>query len=260
LPMKTFQILAIVIGLMVAFLGLFFGLYALMTMGQRRTTREIRRAALARGWRYRLRRWQGNPTAFRIDGRTQSGLTWIATSGNSGQYERRWSTELAVRFPMLAGEVDFALVPREPEVHDSALPRPAIPAGVEARLASLSGAAGSAVGFLQNACELPTGDPSFDAAYQVFALPRRGRVPPVNAVLAERMLRWPSGAVAPHSVLVWRDPFGLHCRARLLAPPNWATVSYFLGVAEDCSECVPPGMSLATPPTLLDRMITRLLR
>jgi len=56
-----------------------------------------------RGWRYCLRRWQANPTAFRIDGRTQSGLGWILISGNSGGYDRGWSVRLGLRFPAWAG-------------------------------------------------------------------------------------------------------------------------------------------------------------
>jgi hypothetical protein len=61
--MNTFPPIVIVIGFLAAFLGFFFGLYALLTRGQRRTMREIRKAARERGWRYRLRHWQGNPTS-----------------------------------------------------------------------------------------------------------------------------------------------------------------------------------------------------
>jgi hypothetical protein len=53
--------------------GLPIGLYILLTRKQRATTREIRRAAAEHGWRYRVRHWQGNPAAFRIDGRSRSG-------------------------------------------------------------------------------------------------------------------------------------------------------------------------------------------
>jgi len=55
-------------------IGLPVGLYVLLTRGRRRAMREIRQGAEGQGWRYRLRHWQGNPTAFRIDGRTHSGL------------------------------------------------------------------------------------------------------------------------------------------------------------------------------------------
>ena len=48
-------------------------LYALTTRERRRTMREIREAVSKEGWRFRLRGWQGNPTAFRIDGASPEG-------------------------------------------------------------------------------------------------------------------------------------------------------------------------------------------
>jgi hypothetical protein len=82
-----------VIGFMTMTLGVTFGLYALLTRGQRRVTREIRAGGVAQGWRYRRRWWQGNPTAFRIDGRSAGGIDWILTSSDSGTNESRWSAE-----------------------------------------------------------------------------------------------------------------------------------------------------------------------
>ena len=64
----------ILLAMATVFLGPIFGLSALLTRRQRRNTREIRRAAIERGWKYSVRRWQGNPTAFCIDGQSRSGL------------------------------------------------------------------------------------------------------------------------------------------------------------------------------------------
>lgn len=141
LSMNTFPPLMIVIGFFVVFLGLFFffGLYALLTRGQRRTMREIRRAAAERGWRYRLRHWQGNPTAFRIDGSTPSGLTWTMKSSSTRGYDRGWSATLVLRFPTLGGEMDFALLPREPGDSDTKLLAHDVSQGGQTRVASFSG-------------------------------------------------------------------------------------------------------------------------
>ena len=100
-------------GLVAVFLGLTAGLYRFLTMGQRRRTREIRESAGRLGWRYRRRRWQGNPGAFRIDGQTDGGLTWVLTCGNGSDSARGWSTLLALRFPTLGGDPDFAILPRD---------------------------------------------------------------------------------------------------------------------------------------------------
>jgi hypothetical protein len=227
---------ALIAGLLAAVLGLPFGLYALLTREQRRTTREIRRAAIEQGWRYRLRRWQGNPTAFRIDGRTKDGLAWILTSGNTSGYDRGWSVQLSLRFPTLAGEADFSILPRGPRL--------AIPVGAEARIAPFG--------------EAPTGVPGFDAAYQVMS--RQSSKPVVDASLADRILHWPADSVAPHSILIWRDRFALHCQARLPAPPNSATVSWFLGIAAACASRIPPAVISPVRSSLVDRIIARVLR
>ena len=80
--MKSIPPLVLIAGLCAIVLGLPFGLYALLTRRQRRTTRQIRNAASRHGWTYRRRRWQGNPTAFRIDGQTESGLAWTLSEPN----------------------------------------------------------------------------------------------------------------------------------------------------------------------------------
>jgi hypothetical protein len=258
--MTLFPPLVIVAGLFAVVLGVPFGLYALLTRGQRRTMREIRAGAAQHGWRYRLRRWQGNPTAFRIDGRTQSGLTWILTSGNTSGYDRGWSVRLGLRFPTFGGEVDFAVLPRDSKAHGSALLGSAIPPGVESRVAAFSGTAASAVGFFRDAQELPSGLAPFDAAYQILQLHQQLPNQPVDSALAERILHWPPDAIAPHSVLAWRDPFGFHLHARLPATPNWATISYFLGLADDLIARVPPAVISPTPQGFVDRLVARFLR
>jgi len=224
--------LAIVAGLAAVVLGLPFGMYALLTREQRRTTRAIRAAAEERGWRYRRRRWQGNPTAFRIDGQTRGALTWILTSGSTSGYDRGWSVRLNLRFPTLGGEADVAFQPRDNDGHGSA----------------------------QTAVEIPTGCPAFDAAYRVLALPGQMHQLPIDAALAERILHWPAAAITPHSVVAWRDSFGLQLQARLPGPPNWETVSYFLALAEDFTARVPPPVMSSASRGLVDRVVARLLR
>ena len=239
--MQPIPPLVIVAALAAVVLGLPFGLYALLTREQRRTTREIRRAAAGQGWRYRRRHWQANPTAFRVDGQTRSGLRWILTSGNTRGYDRGWSVQLVLRFPLLGGETDLAVLPREGQ------------GGGSRRLGS------GAAGFFRGARDLASGLPAFDAAYQVLAGPRQIHQPPIEPALAERILQWPADAIAPHSVLAWRDPYGFEVQARLPAPPNWATVSYFIALADDLITRVPPPVKSMAPHTLVDRLIGRFL-
>jgi hypothetical protein len=118
-PMTPLPLITIVGGMFAIVLVVPFGLYALLTRSKRRTTREIRTEATQRGWQYRSRRWQGNPTAFRIDGRTRSGLAWVLSSGGSGSDNRGWNAELNLLFPILGGEVDFAVLPRITGAHSS---------------------------------------------------------------------------------------------------------------------------------------------
>jgi hypothetical protein len=240
-------------------IGLPFGLYALLTRDRRRSMREIREGAVAQGWRYRLRRWQGNPTAFRIDGATRGGRSWIMTSGSTRGYDKGWSVVAELRVPTLGGEVDLAVLPREAG-RGNALLRSAIPAGAKARVAAFSGAIGSAVELFQDTQELPSGLPAFDARYEVLVRHKQFQKQPVDAALGQRALSWPADAVAPHSMLAWRDPFGLHLQARLPGPPNWSTVSYLASLGEDLCARVPAPQSLPASPTLFDRAVARILR
>jgi len=240
-------------------LGLPIGLYALLTRGQRRTTREIRRAASERGWRYRRRRWSGDPTMFRIQGRTHGGLAWIMASSTTRGYDPGWTVRLGLRFPVLGGEADFALLPRDPGGHGAALRRPDLPVAARARVAAFSGAAASAVGFLRDAQEVQSGLPAFDAVYQVLGRPSQMQQALLDQALAERVLTWPADAIAPHSVLAWRDPFGFHLQARLPAAPNWPTVSYVLALAEAFTQRLPAPRPTPAPRGFVDRLIARLL-
>jgi hypothetical protein len=179
-------------------------------------------------------------------------LPWILTSGNTSGYDRGWSVQLSLRFPTLAGEPDFSILPRGPRL--------AMPVGAEARIASFSGALAGAAGFLRDAAETPAGVPEFDAAYQVMLRPEQISKPVVDASLADRILHWPADTVAPHSMLIWRDPFALHCQARLPAQPNWATVLWLLGIAETCTSRIPPAVISPVRSRLVDRIIARVLR
>jgi hypothetical protein len=258
--MKSIPPLVIAAGLFAFVLGLAFGLYALLTRGQRRTMREIRAGASERGWRYRLRRWESNPTAFRIDGRTRAGLSWILTSGNTRGYDRGWVVGLNLRFPTLGGDADLAVRPRDDKGKGAAPLGPGMPPGLESRVAAWSGTLASIIGLYRDAQEVPSGLPAFDAAYQVLVLPRQFRRPPLDPGLAERFLHWPPDAIAPHSVRAWRDPFGFKLQARLPATPNWATVSYFLTLAEDFCSRLPAPITSPAPRGFVDRIVARIWR
>jgi hypothetical protein len=74
---------------------------------------DIRDAALARGWRFqRHPDWSGGRTAFELEGSTRDGTVWVLDSFNVG-IKRNWTVGLKLRFPALAGEWDFAVLPRE---------------------------------------------------------------------------------------------------------------------------------------------------
>ena len=134
-----------------------------------------------------------------------------------------------------------------------------LPPDVQARVAAFGGTATSAVGFFRDARELPSGLPAFDAAYQVLAFPQRVRQSPIDAALAERVLRWPADAVAAHSVLAWRDPFGFHFQARLPGAPNWASITYFLDLAEGLCARLPAPVPTPPPQGFVDRLVARFL-
>jgi hypothetical protein len=246
-----------VAGMLAAVLGGTFGLYALLTRERRRAMREIRRGAEVRGWRYQLRRWQGNPAAFRIEGATHSSLGWEMTSGNTRGYDKGWSIVLGLRVPMLGGEVDLAMLPRG-SGHGLTVGGVISPK-VEARLAAFSGAIASGMEFFQNAEERPSGLAEFDAAYEVLVLGKQFGQPPVDVSLGREILSWPAGAIAPRSVLAWRDPFGFHVQARLPGPANWNTVCYLTSLAEAMCARVPAPVSSAVPLTFVDRAIARIL-
>ena len=256
--MNTFPPIVIAVGFFAAFLGFFFGLYALLTRGQRRTMHEIRRGATERGWQYKLRRWQGNPTAFRIDGQARSGLPWTMKSSSSSSYNRGWSATLLLRFPTLGGEMDFAILPRAPGDSETKLLASHASPKVQQRITSFSGAVADGVAFLRDARRLPSGLAAFDAAYEILAVHEKAGHSPVDPAFAKRIMDWPGDAM--HSVLAWRDPFGLVFEARLPAPANWPTVEYLLALGEDLCERLPAPELSPAPHTLVDRMIARVVR
>jgi hypothetical protein len=63
----------VLLGVAALVLGVPLGLYWLLTRRQRAVVAEIRRGAEEREWKFELRRWMGDLTAFRIDGRDRSG-------------------------------------------------------------------------------------------------------------------------------------------------------------------------------------------
>ena len=253
IPPLTLAIAGIAIGIV-----LLIGLHLLFTRGRRRTMREIRQNAEARGWRYKLRRWQGNPTAFLIEGTTHTGLNWVMKSGVTRGYDKGWTNVLGLRIPIQGGEVDFAILPRDASKTSSAATTAITPA-VEARVAKFSGALASGLDFFRHAQELPSGVAEFDAAYRILALPTQFANSPVDSSLAGRILHWPADSVAPHSVLAWRDAFGFCMDARLPGPANWNTISYLASLAEDLSARLPAPIRSGAAPTMLDRLVGKIL-
>lgn len=258
--MNAIPHLAILAAVFSIVLGVPFGFYALLTTAQRRTTRDIRVAASAHGWKYRRLHWQGNPTAFRIEGHTAAGLPWIMSSEAAASSDRNWSAKLHLRFPTLAGEEDFAIEPRAPNSPQPLSLGPATPPGTESRIAPFSEVLAREIGFHRGAQELPSGDPAFDHAYRVLVLPQRIPHPLIDPPLAGRILHWPAAAIPLHSILAWRNPYGLHLQARLLAPPNWPCVSHLLALAQDLLPRVPPPLTSPPPRTLIDRIVARFLQ
>lgn len=252
------QQIAIAAGLAGVVLGAPFGVYLWLTRGQRRVAREIRAGCGRRGWRYRVRRWEGNPAAFRIDGRTPGGFDWILTSGNTSGYDRGWCADLDWRVPALGGEADFAMLPRDGA--GSAPAGQAIPPGMEAHVAAFSSALASEAAFFRTAQEFPSGLAGFDAAYRILALPGRLAQAPLDGALAERVIHWPADATAPHAVLAWREPSGFEIQARLPEPPNWAAVSHFVSLAADLSARLPAPQAPSSPATRFDRLLARIRR
>ena len=224
--------------------GVLAGFYRFLTADLRRATREIRLGAAARGWRYR-----SIAGSFRIES-----ATWTMMSSGSGEGERRWAAELNMRFPGLGGETDLAIVPRD----GKSLFTAAVPAGVEAGIARFSGTLAGAARFLREAHEVPSGVAEFDAAYEVRV--RGDGLAPVDAALAGRILDRPADAVAVHSMIAWRDPFGFHCNARLAGPPEWAIVDWLVEVGEECAGRLPAAVSGAAPTGLVDRVVGWFLR
>lgn len=258
--MKDYPPLLLLALFAAVFLGIPIGLAVLLGRGRRKALRAIKSAASERGWKYRWLRLRGNPSEFRIDGWTRTGLTWILKTTSASELTRGWSVQLALRFPTLAGEMDVFIFPREDRHRGTAQCTPQLSSDVQAKVATFSGMAASAMGFFREAQEMPSGLPAFDAAYKVMVLPRRVREAPIDAALAERILhRWPADAVALHSLLAWRDPFGLHLHARLPTPPPWSNVAYLVSLAEDFCPRLPSPITSPTPHGLVDGIIARFI-
>jgi hypothetical protein len=252
--------LGVVAALAAVVLGLPFGLYALLTRSRRRTMREIRHSTSREGWQFHRSFLRGDPTEFEISGRMNSGVPWIMLCRGTTGYDRGWTVRLGLKFPTLAGEPDVAILPREDKPGAvKALAAQATPEAT-AKIAKFSGTAADAVEFLRDAPESPSGVAEFDRVYQVTAPNNHFRAPLVDANLAKRILEWPPNAVKAHSVLAWRDRFGLHFQARLAGPPNWETIRYFLEVSEALTQRIPAGSVPSEAHGIVDRLAEKFQR
>lgn len=253
--MKTMPPGAALALLMAAFLAVMFGLYALLTRKRRAEMREIRQGANARGWNFRMRHWMGDPTAFRIDGRSRNGMSFVARSGGTRGHDRGWTVVLGIRFLELAGEPDVALFPRGAGGRDVAAMSSGISAELKAKVAAFSALAAGAMELMRSGKEVPSGVAEFDMRYRLIVLPGRVQGGLVTEELAGRILQWPAATVPAHSILAWRDPFGFHVQLRLPAPANWATICNALGIAEDLAARVPAGAMMTAPRGVVDRVL-----
>ena len=241
-------------------LGLPLALYAFLTRGRRRAMRAIREGAAAQGWRFGIRHWYGDPTAFRIDGLTRNGLRWILKTRGASENDRGWAAQMGLRVPDLAGQIDFAILPRDATDSRSPLLVSGVSPALQQRIAGFSGTLASAIEFFRDAREFPTGMTAFDSGYRVLGNPKTIREAPVDHSMAEKILRWPAEAVPPHTILIWRDPFGLHLVARLPGPANWPAVEHCAGLANDLILRLPAPEISPAPRGFLDRMVARFMR
>jgi hypothetical protein len=256
--MKSIPPLVLMAIMAAATLGTLTGIYALLTRGRRRTVGEIKSEAIRRGWEFRIRRWFGDPTAFRIDGWSRNGPTWILKTGPNSSDNHGWSVGLGLHFASLGGEMDFAIVPRE-EGAGTGVHTLRLSPNAQARLAAFSSAAANAAGFFRDAGETFSGLPAFDTAYKILVLEQRIKQSPIDSALAQRVLNWPVEAIVPKEVLAWREPFGAHLHAHLPGTPNWATITHFLAIAEDLCARLPAPVTTSVSKSFWDRLLARIL-
>jgi len=102
--------------------------------------------------------------------------------------------------------------------------------------------------------------PKFDGGYRILVSPRLIGRPLIEPAFAQRLLHWPAGVIAPHSLLAWRDFWAFEFQHRLPAPPNWATVSEFAALGGELAERVPPPVKSTVPRGFIDRVIGRCRR
>ena len=239
-------------GILLAFLSGAVGIFALMTMlyvwltaDRRRAMHEIRQQVEMRGWRFRTRHWMGNPTAFRIEGRSAAGWAWVAKTESAGESQQGWTEKLTINVPELAGAFDFVLIPRGPRDPDLAGIVQGVSPAVKDRIAGWSGLTADAMRWAEECADAPTGWPDFDAAYKVMIKPGHGS--PLNGAMAQRMQQWPPSAVRAKQVLAWRGPYGLHFEARLPSPANWGTVEHATALADELAGRLPPAEIAVAP-------------
>ena len=258
--------LPLVCGMFLVVIGLPVGLYRLLTRSQRRFVREIRQHAEQRRWTFHKRQWTGSPTDVRIEGQTASGIKWILTTKGSGASNRGWSVGLHQRFPSLAGETDVAIALRDSI--DARLrvsgsiggKNVALSSHSPSKIAAFSGTAAGVLKFFEEAQEVASGNAAFDKTYRVLMIPDKSQKKPVDPALADSIINWPASGVAVHSTLFWRDPFGFHAEAGLVAQPNWATIEHLVAISEALIERIPQSVPTAAPSGIVDRLVAGLMR
>jgi hypothetical protein len=196
--------------------------YVYSTRERRRLLREIQLSVDKHMCRFSTTEQRGDPTAFRIDGETFSQLPWSVSSHSAVGKGPGWSYLMELTFSSLGGMLDMAVLPRD---------RDAI--------------SGKTAFCPSQAREFPSGLPDFDNRYEVLSANPQS-APPLSPALARRFVSWPGNAVAPQSVLAWRDPAGCHVRLHLPKMANWATIEYLLLLGEDfCARLPTPVLSKA---------------
>ena len=177
----------------------------------------------------------------------------MRTSATEG-YDQGWSNCVGVRFPTLGGEQDLLIEPRAGANKLKTIEAGAARKAIE-RVETFSSTAAGFARTMQLESSALAGCPDFDAAYRIAGPPAASGGSLIDPDIARRFLNWPPHAIQPHSLLVWRDPYGLHVQARLPAPPNWAALHHLIDLATDIARRLPRGRPERGKAGVIDRLI-----
>ena len=245
--------ITVAIGAVAGLPVLFILLYLFLSGDQRRLMRAIRQNTHERGWRFHIRRWLGDPTAFQIDGGDDSAC-WTLKSGPASAYCKYWTVQMKLRFPAFAGRQDLMVEPRNRPDRPGGLVAAQIDKASAERIGRVSSDLAGQVMLERCGREQPSGLASFDAVYKVVGMASSV----VDETLAAQFIQWPAAGVVPHSILAWRDHSGLRLEARMPGPPDWASVVHFIDLGRALSRRLPPPVPVPQPRGWFDCLMDKL--